>query len=350
MDFATVLIIVGAGVLVMALMMALLWRCYHRVPAGKALIIQRPGRTDVTMHGGVVLPIVATAEEMDLRVKSIVIELAGRDAPHCRDGIRADMVLCFYVRVGSSADDVLAVARSVGAARASNDDTLRQLFVAKFSDAVSLVVVQLDFVDLDRQRDEVRDRILQVIGADLNGFVLDDVAIETVRMTPMDQLDPSNIKDAAGIRKIVAIATEEKLRQAELRREETMTLARHDLDARRAILEFERQRAEMEARQKYEIDVMQARFCIDTLRAIEEESVRLVEARGASNAEVSEAVNKADSRYRGAMEDLERLQADSEAKLRQLRTESEAKLATLKKQSEAKLHELATEQPPPKPT
>lgn len=51
---------------------------------------------------------------------------------------------------------------------------------------------------------ELRDDHLElmVIGRDLNGYVLDDVAIDGLEQTPIELLDPNNVLDAQGIRKI----------------------------------------------------------------------------------------------------------------------------------------------------
>ena len=45
-----------------------------------------------------------------------------------------------------------------------------------------------------------RDAVVAVIGRDLNGYVLEDVAIDYLEQTPKHLLDPSNILDAEGIR------------------------------------------------------------------------------------------------------------------------------------------------------
>jgi uncharacterized membrane protein YqiK len=49
-----------------------------------------------------------------------------------------------------------------------------------------------------------------VIGKDLNGFVLDDAAIDYLEQTPIEALDRDNIMDAEGIRKITALTVERR--------------------------------------------------------------------------------------------------------------------------------------------
>ena len=55
---------------------------------------------------------------------------------------------------------------------------MNELFNAKFSEALKTVGKQIDFVKLFENRQEFRDRIIEVIGNDLNGYVLEDVAID----------------------------------------------------------------------------------------------------------------------------------------------------------------------------
>ncbi len=146
---------------------------------------------------------------------------------------------------------------------------MQELFSAKFSEALKTVGKQLDFVDLYTKRDEFRDRIIAVIGTDLNGYSLEDAAIDFLEQTPIDQLDPRNILDAQGIRKITELTAAENVRTNEFRRSEEKEITRQNVDAREAILELERRQADAEIKQKREID---------TIRAREEAETELVQA------------------------------------------------------------------------
>ncbi|GAB7048495.1 hypothetical protein [Catenuloplanes indicus] len=154
-----------------------------------------------------------------------------------------------------------------GRARASDQDTLQELFNAKFSEALKTVGKQLDFVDLYTKRDEFRDQIIAVIGTDLNGYSLEDAAIDFLEQTPIGRLDPKNILDAQGIRKITELTAAENVRTNEFQRSEEM-------DAREAILELQRRQAEAEIRQKREIETMRAREEAETAKVYAEERLR----------------------------------------------------------------------------
>ncbi|MGX1267236.1 putative membrane protein YqiK [Streptomyces phaeoluteigriseus] len=135
---------------------------------GKALIVSKLRTVDVTFTGQVLLLVLHKAEVMDISVKTIEIIQAGKDGLICRDNIRADIRVSFFVKVSRTVDDVIRVAQAVGTARASDRNTLQDLFHARFSEALKTVGKQLDFTDLYTKREELRCRIIQVIGVDLN--------------------------------------------------------------------------------------------------------------------------------------------------------------------------------------
>ncbi|MFF2305575.1 flotillin family protein [Streptomyces sp. NPDC058128] len=273
-------ITLGIGVLVaVALLTALvlvfvLSRLFLKVEQGKALIVSKMRKVDVTFTGQVVLPVLHKAEVMDISVKTIEISRTGRDGLICRDNIRADIRISFFVRVNKTVDDVIKVAQAIGTARASDKETLQELFNAKFSEALKTVGKQLDFTDLYTKREELRFRIIEIIGIDLNGYSLEDAAIDYVEQTPLAQLDPGNILDAQGIRKITELTAVENVRTNEFRQHEQKEITRQNVDAREAILELERRQADAEIKQKREIDTVRAREEAETARVVEEERLR----------------------------------------------------------------------------
>jgi uncharacterized membrane protein YqiK len=109
---------------------------------------------------------------------------------------------------------VLEVARSVGTSRAADPSTLEELFTAKFAEALKTVARKLDFDELSRNREEFKDNVIRVIGTDLNGYVLDDVAIDHLEQTPIEFLDPGNVLDAQGIKKIKTLTSAARKEQS----------------------------------------------------------------------------------------------------------------------------------------
>ncbi|MDG4834515.1 flotillin family protein [Solwaraspora sp. WMMD1047] len=266
--FLAVLLLIAVGVTL------IIARMFRKVEQGKALIVSKVRRVDVTFTGAVVMPVLHKAEIMDISVKTIDIERTGHEGLICRDNIRADIRITFFVRVNKTVEDVIKVAQAIGTARASDRETLQELFNAKFSEALKTVGKQLDFVDLYTKRDEFRDRIIEVIGTDLNGYSLEDAAIDFLEQTPMSQLDAANILDAQGIRKITELTALEHIRTNEYRRNEEKEITRQNVDAREAILELERRQADAETKQKREVETMRAREEAETQKVQAEERLK----------------------------------------------------------------------------
>lgn len=257
-QLAIMLIAIG-GVLLLGILI-LIARTWRQVEQGRALIINKMGNEPkVTFTGAIVLPIVNKAEIMDLSVKTIEVSRRGKDGLICADNIRADIKVTFFVRVNKTVDDVLRVAQEIGCARASQQQTLEELFQAKFSEALKTVGKKMEFEQLYTKREEFKDEILKVIGKDLNGYVLNDCAIDYLEQTPVEILDPNNVLDSLGIRKITEITTAANIDTNALKQKERMELGKANLTAQEAIFRFEQQQAEAEAKKNKEIAVATAR-------------------------------------------------------------------------------------------
>jgi uncharacterized membrane protein YqiK len=270
----------AVGVVIIFGVIALFARFYRKVEQGKALIVNkmRP-EPEVTFTGMVVLPIFHKSEVMDISVKTIEIDRRGKDGLICRDNIRADIKVTFFVRVSKTRDDVVKVAQAIGCVRASDQGTLEELFNAKFSEALKTVGKQLDFVDLYTKRNEFRDQIVEVIGRDLNGYVLEDAAIDFLEQTPLSSLDANNILDAQGIRKITELTAIEHVRTNEYNNTARKQIKKQDVEASEAILSLERQEADARAKQTREIETVQARERAETMKVQAEEKLKYETAR-----------------------------------------------------------------------
>jgi uncharacterized membrane protein YqiK len=253
---AVVVIIVIAVLVLLGLMVS---RLFRKVPQGQALVVSKWRTVVVTFTGQVVIPVIHKSEIMDISVKNIQIERRGKgNGLICKDNIRADISVEFFVKVDPTEQAVKKVAQAIGCERASDIQTLNTLFAAKFSEALKTVGKKFEFESLYTDRDSFRDEIVEIIGKDLNGYVLEDVAIDYLEQTPLADFDPDNILDADGIRKITertAIQHIETNKAEQLEREET---TRRTVDADKAVFEMERDRAEAQARQQQEIRTVQA--------------------------------------------------------------------------------------------
>ncbi|MGP5102852.1 hypothetical protein ACTXLJ_11585 [Psychrobacter celer] len=269
-----ILIIVGvvvvlAFVFIMAGLL-MLKAFYFKVEQGKALIINGVNKIAVRFDGGFVWPVINKKELMRISLITLEVDRRGKEGLICADNMRADITVAFYLRVNETEEDVLKVAKSVGVERASDKVAVNELFNAKFSEALKTVGKQIDFVKLFENRSEFRDSIVQEIGNDLNGYVLEDVAIDYLEQTPKVSLDASNILDSEGIKKITQLTAMQNVITNELERDEELAVKKKNVETVEAMLELERQQADAEAKQKREIASVIARETAET-RKIEEE-------------------------------------------------------------------------------
>ena len=254
---------------------------FYRKPGPEEAIVRTGvgGLATITGRGMIVVPLIQEAHLMDLSVKRVLIARDGEDGLICQDNMRADIKVTFFIRVNNQPEDIKTVAETIGPRRASEQDKLEELFEAKFSEALKTVGKNFEFVKLYTERDQFKEQILRVIGTDLNGYVLDDCAIDYLEQTPLERLNPNNILDAEGIKKITQLTALEKVQENQFTREKEKTLKKQDVEAQEAILELEKQRVEAVEKQKREIATITSRENAEAAKIQEEEHLKAETAR-----------------------------------------------------------------------
>jgi flotillin len=286
--FWTVVALIAAVGLAATLIM--FKKCYIVVGPDKAIVKSGISGLDVyTASGTFVVPLFHRYDFMDLTLKSFEISRQGSEGLICCDNIRADIKVAFFIRVDNTPEEMKEVAQAIGARRCSELETLRELFDAKFSEALKTVGKQFDFVDLYDQRDKFKDEILKVIGTDLNGYRLDDAAIDYLEQTPLEMLSPTNILDAEGIKKITELTANEKIKENQFTRDKEKTLKKQDVEAEETILALERQRVEAVEKQQREIAEITAREQASAKKVEEEQRLESERARIATEEELGVA-------------------------------------------------------------
>ncbi|GAB3290498.1 flotillin family protein [Hymenobacter tenuis] len=273
---------------------AIVVRMYQKAVQGEALVRTGLGDTKVSFSGIFVVPVLHKLEVMDITLKNMVISRAGSEGLVCKDNLRADVKVNFFVRVNKTHDDVVQVAQSIGCRRASDPTALENLFDAKFSEALKTVGKQFDFIELYNSREQFKQEILRIIGTDLNGYVLDDCAIDYLEQTPLTSLNQDNILDAEGIKKIVALTSEQKIQANSIAREMQKTIKKQDVEAQETILQLDKQLIENQEKQKREIANIKAREQAETEKVLQEERLKGEKARITTEEEVGIAEQNRD--------------------------------------------------------
>ncbi len=290
---------------------ALVWiiSMYKKIIQGKVLVRTGAGGTKVFYNAGLVVPVLHKMEIMDISVKKLDVERTGANGLICKDNVRADIKVTFFIKINKSTADIINVAQTIGCERASEIDVLRNLFDAKFSEALKTVGKKFDFVELYEARSEFREEIISIIGTDLNGYILDDCAIDDLEQTPISHLKADNILDSEGIKKITELTAAQNIKSNLIRRDEEKTIRKQDVEAREAILALDRQLAEKEEQQKREIANIKAREEAEIAKVAEEEKLKSETARIATAEKVQVAEENKDRLVIVAAKNKERTEA-----------------------------------------
>ena len=297
----TIVVIIGLLVWIVSM--------YKKIIQGKVIVRTGAGGTKVFYNAGLVVPVLHKMEIMDISVKKLDVERTGSNGLICKDNIRADIKVTFFIKINKSTADIINVAQTIGCERASDMEVLRTLFDAKFSEALKTVGKKFDFVELYEARSEFRAEIIAIIGTDLNGYILDDCAIDDLEQTPLSFLKADNILDSEGIKKIIELTAAQNIKSNLIRRDEEKTIRKQDVEAKEAILALDRQLAEKDEQQKREIANIKSRELAETLKVDEEERLKSETARINTAEKVAVAEENKDRLVIVALKNKERTEA-----------------------------------------
>jgi uncharacterized membrane protein YqiK len=157
-------------------------RLMRAVPPGNALVITPPsGGPSVRFTNTLVMP-GSCATLVDITVKLLKVEREKTNPLRSRDDGRLRGVFTFYLRVSKTEDGVLHATQALGE-NPTEPAKLRATFLPKLDEALDTVAAMMTADDLLQQRQLFKDEVLKIIGVDLNGLCLDDMAIdELVRL------------------------------------------------------------------------------------------------------------------------------------------------------------------------
>jgi len=303
---------IGLGVILFLIIVyfAIIAMFYKKVHQGQALVRTGFGGTKVATDKGLyVVPVFHRVEVMDISVKKIQIERLATEGLICKDNMRADIKVAFFVRVNNEVNFIKKVAQTIGVQRASRQETLEELFEAKFSEALKTVGKKFDFIQLYEARREFRDEIVDIIGTDLNGYTLEDCAIDYLEQTAVAHLKADNILDAEGIKKITDLTAAQNMKSNLIKRDEEKTIRKQDVEAREVILELDKQLAEKEEQQKREIANIKSREGAEILKVAEEELLKSETARIATHEKVQVAEENMQRQIIVALKNKQRTEA-----------------------------------------
>ncbi|MBN1488626.1 MAG: hypothetical protein JXA69_01810 [Phycisphaerae bacterium] len=249
----------GFMVIIVSLAMAYS-RLYRKPTANQAFVRTGSGRAKVILDGGMfVIPIMHRLIEVSLETMRLDVKRVGPDALITKDNLRVDIASEFYIRVAPTEDDILAGARSLGD-KSVSADAVSELVYEKLVSALRSVAATKELLELHIKRDEFASAVQENLANDLrqNGLTLETVTISQLDQTPPENLNPNNVFDAQGLRKITEITQSQNVERNRIERDAEQAIKGKDVNTRKEILSLERDQAEAEAEQATEVANIQA--------------------------------------------------------------------------------------------
>ena len=115
--------------------------CVRRIQPGRAGVITGWGGLRVSFDWMLRVPLIQTFHVVDISVKKLEIQRKGKDGLVCKDNIRADIVVAFYIRV-EAYEDVTVPAGTFKAFKVRTTDTMGNDNVVWFSPELGIFVKQ----------------------------------------------------------------------------------------------------------------------------------------------------------------------------------------------------------------
>ncbi len=257
---SAVCVIIGAVLLLLTAVVAMITKLYRKTSANQAFVKTGGRRAKVILDkGDFVIPVLHKLVEVSLETMRLDVKRSATDALITKDNLRVDINSEFYIRVQPSPEDILAAARSLGD-KSVRADAVKQLVGEKLISALRAVAATKELMELQLKRDEFAAAVQENLAADLrqNGLTLETVTISMLDQTPADNLNPNNVFDAQGLRKITEITQSQNVERNRIDRDAELAIKQKDVATRKQVLDQEREQAAAEADQATEVANIQA--------------------------------------------------------------------------------------------
>jgi flotillin len=159
----------------------LLFFTYKKAPSGQALVRTGAGGSRVIFDGGFVFPMIHKAEFINIAMHIIPLNFSGRESLKLKSGEQVEADMNFYVRINPN--DILQVAQSVNCERTFDEKFIKSLFAPVFTEGILTVAENIELKEEESfPRQKFNKSVLHAIGVNLNGFILEDLAIPKINV------------------------------------------------------------------------------------------------------------------------------------------------------------------------
>ena len=135
--------------------------------------------TDATF----VVPHLHEYDRIPVTVQKLSYERTAESALIFRCGTKVTLTADLMLRVNPTTEDAVRAISSLGISRLRDPQALREHFSSVFNDSLETIALQTDFLELAKNKNAFRGKLIDDLGTDLNGMVVDDICIHHLTLT-----------------------------------------------------------------------------------------------------------------------------------------------------------------------
>jgi uncharacterized membrane protein YqiK len=314
--YLSIITLIAGSLFALVVMGLILSRLYVKVDAERAFVRTGLGNAKVVMNGGaIVLPVFHSTTPVNLKTIRLSVEKKDEHSLVTGDKLRIDVVVDFFVRVGSTSEAVYKAAQTLGSLTLSPVELSRQV-EAKFIDALRAVAAQMTLADLHQMRHQFVAQVQAAVEKDLekNGLEMESVSLTSLNQTDRKYFNVNNVLDAEGLTALTTVTETNKKRINDVETTNAVAIEQRNLEAAGQRAEIKRQTAEVQLRNDQEIAVITA------------------ERQAAIAASESEGRRKAEQSAISANQSIAQAEIEAERSLQESRAQAETSVKLVQQQ------------------
>jgi uncharacterized membrane protein YqiK len=256
---SVILWLIALAIVVVIAVYLLRW-LYRRSTKETAFVRTGFGGEKVVISGGaLVVPVLHEIMPVGMNVMRIEVSRRQSQGLITKDRMRVDVVADFFVRVGSTRDQVSRAAQTLGR-RTLDPESARELFEGRFAAALRTAAAQMSLEDLHELRQDYAERVKAAAAEGLaqNGLELESVAIVDLDQTGLEFFDSSNAFDAEGLTQLTETIEARRRMRNEIEQRTQIEIRTQNLEAQRRSLDIERDSEYARIAQEHDIEIRRA--------------------------------------------------------------------------------------------
>jgi uncharacterized membrane protein YqiK len=230
---------------------------YRRSTKETAFVRTGFGGEKVVISGGAfVAPVLHEITPVGMNVMRIEVSRQQTQALISKNRMRVDVVADFYVRVGSTREEVSRAAQTLGR-RTLEPDGVRDLLEGRFAAALRTAAAQMTLEELHQRRQDYAEAVKAAAleGLAQNGLELESVAVVDLDQTSLEFFDSSNAFDAEGLTQLTEEIEARRRMRNEIEQRTQIEIRTQNLEAQRRALDIEREGEYARLDQEHDVEL-----------------------------------------------------------------------------------------------